>query len=118
MICLHFNFFQPEIANPSLLMGESIIRVGGLDRLPCQLLIDGRMERMGGDLGRSDAMNLVDVNVGGNNAGSVNGHEIFNEEVDSVSRTLLPAQGALFVTNYRVIFIGVPKDPFRKLNCC
>ncbi|VDL19628.1 unnamed protein product [Hymenolepis diminuta] len=104
---------KPEIANPSLLMGESIIRVGGLDRLPCQLLIDGRMERMGGDLGRSDAMNLVDVTVGGNNAGAVNGYEIFNEEVDSVSRTLLPAQGALFVTNYRVIFIGVPKDPFQ-----
>lgn len=39
-----------------------------------------------------------------------------DETLDSVSRLLLPAQGALFVTNYRVIFIGVPRDPFRKLK--
>ncbi|VDP99259.1 unnamed protein product [Trichobilharzia regenti] len=26
---------------------------------------------------------------------------------------LLPAQGALFITNYRIIFTGVPKDPFQ-----
>lgn len=92
--------------------------MGGLDRLPCQLLIDGRMERIGGDLGRSDALSAVEAISGGSSAavGGANGHEIFNEEVDSVSRTLLPAQGALFVTNYRVIFIGVPKDPFRKFD--
>lgn len=108
-----FPFVQPEIANPALLMGESIIRMGGFDRLPCQLLIDGRMERMGGDISRSEPMSVVDVNSGGGGGGA-SSYEIFNEEVDSVCRTLLPAQGALFVTNYRVIFIGVPKDPFRK----
>eukprot|EP00108_Taenia_solium_P002239 TsM_000999000 transcript=TsM_000999000 gene=TsM_000999000 len=111
---------KPEIANPTLLMGESIIRLAGLDRLPCQLLIDGRMERVGdggsnsggsgGDWSRSEPM-ILDANNA--NVATPSSHEIFNEELDSVIRTLLPAQGALFVTNYRVIFIGVPKDPFQ-----
>ncbi|VDK34819.1 unnamed protein product [Taenia asiatica] len=111
---------KPEIANPTLLMGESIIRLAGLDRLPCQLLIDGRMERVGdggsnsggsgGDWSRSEPM-ILDAN--NTNVATPSPHEIFNEELDSVIRTLLPAQGALFVTNYRVIFIGVPKDPFQ-----
>ena len=86
-------------------MGESIIKLAGLDRLPCQLLLDGRMERVGGssedDWARTEPTPYPDA------------AEIFNDEVDGISRTLLPAQGALFVTNYRVIFIGVPKDPFR-----
>lgn len=29
---------------------------------------------------------------------------------------LLPAEGAIFVTNYRIIFKGTPLDPFGKLN--
>ncbi|CDS40960.1 myotubularin protein 13 [Echinococcus multilocularis] len=112
---------KPEIANPALLTDESIIRLAGLDRLPCQLLIDGRMERVGdgggsggaggGDWSRSEQMVFFDAN--NTNVMAPPSHEIFNEEVDSVIRTLLPAQGALFVTNYRVIFIGVPKDPFQ-----
>ncbi|VDM31890.1 unnamed protein product [Hydatigera taeniaeformis] len=112
---------KPEIANPALLVGESIIRLAGLDRLPCQLLIDGRMERVsdggsnsgggGGDWSRSEPTILLDANNA--NVAAPSSHEIFNEELDSVIRTLLPAQGALFITNYRVIFIGVPKDPFQ-----
>lgn len=35
-------------------------------------------------------------------------------EFDAMLRPLLPAQGALFVTNYRIIFTGVPKDPYRE----
>jgi len=29
---------------------------------------------------------------------------------------LLPAEGALFVTTYRVIFIGIPRDALGMLN--
>uniref|UniRef100_A0A5K3EUF0 UDENN domain-containing protein n=2 Tax=Mesocestoides corti TaxID=53468 RepID=A0A5K3EUF0_MESCO len=106
---------KPEIANPALLSGESIIRLGGLDRLPCQLLVDGRMERAGGgDWRRLEPMSLFDTASGLSALSSASlSHEILNEDVDSVGRTLVPAQGALFVTNYRVIFIGVPKDPFQ-----
>lgn len=29
---------------------------------------------------------------------------------------LLPAEGAIFVTNYRIIFKGTPSDPLGKFN--
>lgn len=31
---------------------------------------------------------------------------------------LLPAEGAIFLTNYRIIFKGMPCDPFGKFRSC
>ena len=31
---------------------------------------------------------------------------------------LLPAEGAIFLTNYRIIFKGTPSDPFGKFRLC
>ncbi len=74
------------------------------------------MERAG-DWSLLDPLSLFDAaNAGGSAANSLpRDLALPNEDADSVSRLLLPAQGALFITNYRVIFIGVPRDPFRKL---
>lgn len=34
---------------------------------------------------------------------------------DGRGAALLPAQGALFLTNYRLVFRGTPTDPFGKV---
>jgi myotubularin-related protein 5/13 len=31
---------------------------------------------------------------------------------------LLPAEGAIFLTNYRIVFKGTPCDPFGKFKLC
>ncbi|TNN07981.1 Myotubularin-related protein [Schistosoma japonicum] len=122
---------KPEIANPVLLPGEIAIPIGGYDCLSCQLLPDGRYERNdyqlldpftanissnGGGSSNSNVSHGNDVNVFNDNINkqdSLGNIEAGDIEVDLMLRPLLPAQGALFVTNYRLIFTGVPKDPFQ-----
>ncbi|CAH8857832.1 unnamed protein product [Trichobilharzia szidati] len=123
---------KPEIANPVLLPGEIAIPIGGYDCLSCQLLPDGRYERNDYQLldpftnimpnsasttnGVNSSDNLADNNNNNNNNSkqdSVGNNETGDIEVDIMLRPLLPAQGALFITNYRIIFTGVPKDPFQ-----
>ncbi|TPP56399.1 Myotubularin protein 13 [Fasciola gigantica] len=107
---------KPEIANPTLLASEVAIPIGGYDCVRCQLLVDGRLERT--DCQLLDA--LGDLSAAGSGAqngpdkSGPTGSPVENEfEVDAMLRPLLPAQGALFVTNYRIIFTGVPKDPYQ-----
>ncbi|CAH8512381.1 unnamed protein product [Schistosoma turkestanicum] len=116
---------KPEIANPILLPGEIAIPIGGYDCLSCHLLPDGRCERNDYQLLDPFNSNIHDVN--GLSGGHMNDHNDNNNhhqdslmnmessdlDVDLMLRPLLPAQGALFVTNYRIIFTGVPKDPFQ-----
>ncbi|VDP70421.1 unnamed protein product [Echinostoma caproni] len=108
---------KPEIANPTLLASEVAIPIGGYDCVRCQLLVDGRLERT--DCQLLDALgDLNATGTGGPNGPDKSGpgSPVENDfEVDAMLRPLLPAQGALFVTNYRIIFTGVPKDPYRKL---
>ncbi|KAK4470174.1 hypothetical protein MN116_005754, partial [Schistosoma mekongi] len=123
---------KPEIANPVLLPGEIAIPIGGYDCLSCQLLPDGRYERNdyqlldpfttnissngGGTSYNNNMSHGNDVNVLNDNNSkqdSLANIEAGDIEVDLMLRPLLPAQGALFVTNYRLIFTGVPKDPFQ-----
>lgn len=84
---------------PSLLPGETT----QFDGLRCYLVPDGRELGVRFDLpivmenkeGETD-INIQDINIGG--------------------PCLLPAEGALFVTNYRVIFRGTPVDQFGMFN--
>ncbi|VDN12943.1 unnamed protein product [Dibothriocephalus latus] len=96
---------------------KSLLNLGGYDCLPCQLLADGRAERgdwpQVDDLLSSQAGALVAVS----SSSSSLPRDLLSDDLENsgnFGRALLPAQGALFVTNYRVIFIGVPKDPYRK----
>lgn len=87
---------------------------------------DGRYER--NDYQLLDPFNSninPNINNGGHGNDSIDNinsklHDSFGNldacdlDVDLMLRPLLPAQGALFITNYRIIFTGVPKDPFRK----
>ncbi|KAF6777609.1 hypothetical protein AHF37_03113 [Paragonimus kellicotti] len=105
---------KPEIASPTLLTNEIAIPIGGYDCVRCQLLVDGRLERTdwqwldtAGDLSNNSQAGSLSERL------SVNSPVETEVEVDAMLRPLLPAQGALFVTNYRIIFTGVPKDPYQ-----
>ncbi|KAF8561412.1 hypothetical protein P879_03099 [Paragonimus westermani] len=105
---------KPEIASPTLLTNEIAIPIGGYDCVRCQLLVDGRLERTdwqwldtAGDLSNNSQAGSLSERL------SVNSPIETEVEVDAMLRPLLPAQGALFVTNYRIIFTGVPKDPYQ-----
>ena len=76
---------KPKIHLPSLLPGEELITDHGLR---VYLLPDGREEISG---------------VGGPSG---------TAGTSSRSLALLPAEGALFLTTYRIIFKGTPIDPF------
>uniref|UniRef100_A0A183SJX9 UDENN domain-containing protein n=1 Tax=Schistocephalus solidus TaxID=70667 RepID=A0A183SJX9_SCHSO len=109
---------KPEIVNPTLLTGESLLNLGGYDCLPCQLLADGRAERgdwpPADDLLSSQNGALVAAAAAASSSSSLP-RDLLSDDMENsgnFGRALLPAQGALFVTNYRVIFIGVPKDPY------
>ncbi|TGZ55039.1 hypothetical protein CRM22_010521 [Opisthorchis felineus] len=105
---------KPEIVSPTLLDCEVPIAIAGNECVRCQLLVDGRLERTDwqwldtdGDLHNSgQSSSLSDRPSVGSSADT-------EVELDAMLRPLLPAQGALFVTNYRVIFTGVPKDPYQ-----
>lgn len=88
---------------------------------------DGRYERNDYQLLDPFNSNIINPNInnGGHGNDSIDNinsklHDSFGNldacdlDVDLMLRPLLPAQGALFITNYRIIFTGVPKDPFRK----
>uniref|UniRef100_A0A5K4FFU9 Myotubularin-related protein 13 n=1 Tax=Schistosoma mansoni TaxID=6183 RepID=A0A5K4FFU9_SCHMA len=114
---------KPEIANPVLLPGEIAIPIGGYDCLSCQLLPDGRYERNDYQLLDPFNSNIMNSNGGHGNDSNDNSStkqqdslgnlDASDLDVDLMLRPLLPAQGALFITNYRIIFTGVPKDPFQ-----
>ncbi|CAL8101323.1 unnamed protein product [Calicophoron daubneyi] len=108
---------KPEIASPTLLPEEITIPIAGMECIPCQLLLDGRLERTDWQwLDTSSDLNANGQNSGlsersGGSTGNV-GTE--NEvEFDTMLHPLLPAQGAVFITNYRFIFTGFPKDPYQ-----
>ncbi|KAL7061824.1 hypothetical protein AAHC03_0763 [Spirometra sp. Aus1] len=107
---------KPEIVNPTLLNGESLLNLGGYDCLPCQLLADGRAERGDWPLADESLAPLNGAFVAVSSSSSSLPRDLLAEDLENsgtFGRALLPAQGALFVTNYRVIFIGVPKDPYQ-----
>ncbi|CAH8574882.1 unnamed protein product [Schistosoma haematobium] len=117
---------KPEIANPVLLPGEIAIPIGGYDCLSCQLLPDGRYERNDYQLLDPFNSNIINPNINNGGHGNDSNDNINTKQQDSLGnldasdldvdlmlRPLLPAQGALFITNYRIIFTGVPKDPFQ-----
>lgn len=64
-----------------------------------------------GDFHQLDQVNPIQ------DSGSLSREIERNDDGDTANRLHLPAQGALFITNYRVIFIGVPKDPYREYSC-
>ncbi|RWS10543.1 myotubularin-related protein 13-like isoform X4, partial [Dinothrombium tinctorium] len=76
---------KPKIITPDLLSGEELTMQG----LRAYLIPDGREEVIGSSL-----------------TGSVGVHSPGGGPI------LLPAEGAIFITNYRVIFRGRPCDPF------
>lgn len=98
---------QAKIMKPAVLPGEKT----QFDGLRCYLISDGR------ELGVRTEENIIrpndsyddEINVGADNGGPC----------------LFPAEGALFLTNYRVVFKGTPIDQFGKyflsvtcfLNC-
>lgn len=75
---------KPKIVLPHLLPGE-------------ELTIEGLRVFLFPD-GRDEVVSLV-----GKNSGSI---------LQTIGPTLLPAEGAIFLTNYRIIFRGAPIDPF------
>ncbi|RWS28784.1 myotubularin-related protein 13-like protein [Leptotrombidium deliense] len=79
---------KPKIVTPDLLSGEELAMQG----LRAYLVPDGREEAIGSSLTHSP---------GGQSFLGPGGGPI-----------LLPAEGAIFITNYRVIFRGKPCDPF------
>ena len=75
---------KPKIIPPHLLPGEELT----LEGLRVFLFADGRDEV---------------ISSGGKNTGSI---------IQTIGPALLPAEGAIFLSNYRVIFRGAPLDPF------
>lgn len=99
---------------PILLEHEVAIPINGYDCLPCQLLLDARLERTDWQL--VDPTGELPLPAGQpdkTTAAVDGGGGEYDHQMDFILRPLLPAQGALFVTNYRVIFKGVPRDPYR-----
>ena len=80
---------------PALLHGEKL----QFDGLRCFLISDGR------ELGVRSEENTNIV---------PDSHDEINIGTDIGGPCLIPAEGALFLTNYRVIFKGTPIDQFGK----
>ena len=75
---------KPKIMTPHLIPGEELV----LEGLRVFLIPDGRDDNF-----TSNARNAGNIGLG-------------------VGPVLIPAEGAIFITNYRVIFRGRPVDPF------
>ena len=82
---------------PTLLEEETL----QFDGLRCYLVSDGR------ELG----VRTEDTTISNQNEANDDDREI-NMGTDIGGPCLLPAEGALFLTNYRVIFKGTPVDQF------
>ncbi|VDK42813.1 unnamed protein product [Anisakis simplex] len=76
---------KPKLLQPALLLPAERILIGGMRVF---LLNDGRM--------------TIATNTQG----------VYSADAASTPQCLLPAEGAIFLTNYRVIFKGQPCDPF------
>lgn len=86
-----------KILKPALLHEETI----HVDGLRCYLIADGR--ELGVRTEESLPTNLNETN---------DEEREINIGTDIGGPCLLPAEGALFLTNYRVIFKGTPVDQF------
>ena len=85
---------KPKFLSPSLLPGEEVVT----DPLRVYLLPDGREEYCGAGPGEAHHSN---IDQPGDQHYYLSGAAV-----------LLPAEGAIFLTNYRIIFKGSPIDPF------
>ncbi|KAL3318923.1 SET-binding factor 2 [Cichlidogyrus casuarinus] len=114
-VCNIPKWKRPEVTNPELLPSELVIKIGGYNFVSCQLLADGRLEKV--EWQQLDMDNLrgatnPTASLASNSEANAGGNDV---EIDTLMLPLLPAQGALFLTNYRLIFSGVPRDPYRTL---
>ena len=88
-----------KIMKPQLLQGEVL----QFDGLRCYLIADGRELGVRRDAHATQPMREKDGADRGQDMGS-----------DIGGPCLLPAEGAVFLTNYRVIFKGTPVDQYCK----
>ncbi|XP_047135249.1 myotubularin-related protein 13 isoform X1 [Hydra vulgaris] len=86
---------KAKIMKPTLLVGENL----QFDGIRCLLIADGR------ELGVRDTNKQTVVE-------KIEDDREMNIGADNGGPCLLPADGALFLTNYRVIFKGTPLDQF------
>lgn len=89
---------------PTLLHGEKL----QFDGLRCFLIPDGR------ELGVRTDINAIRTPMSGSANETFDDERELNIGATNGGPCLLPAEGALFLTNYRVIFKGSPLDQFGK----
>lgn len=118
-----------EITCPTLLHNEGFIMN---DPLRVYLLPDGRNDPASapgewwdeaGSMADAGNRLLHPDGSGGGAGGAGGGASVSSRPLDSKSFTytdegLLPSEGNLYLTNYRVIFKGIPSDVLRKSYSC
>lgn len=86
---------------PTMLDGEEM----HMDGIRCYLIPDGR------ELG------VRNTDAAGKTVEEIEHDSDINICSDIGGPCLLPAEGAIFLTNYRIIFKGAPVDQFGRLIC-